>query len=316
MRVDRRQFLQFGAMTVVSASACSGSSAGSGSHAGNEAAAAPTAADLLKVSLYGLYFVEYGKSSATIHILDGPSLGLPKHTGLLTVDSSFIDQRYTAKPDPAHVVSGLGIETWTWDLKGAIAMPKNPGGDDDLVLPPATSAEDAQDVPSTAAGWNSFHRVPDLKTACGATDITNRQYIASSIALTHGTLRILEPGGVGLGAIWQFTSPSGQQIFRGAISDKLEYTCPTNGKSLTISAGASTIVFKPGAANAVVDNRPLVKSSPCGPGCTPNMNHFKAFCKVVDSNADPTITLAAFTPRQGDQAGPDYCPAARICKGC
>ena len=160
--------------------------------------------------------------------------------------------------------------------------------------------------------------MPDLKESCGATTIARKDAIASSILLTHGEVRVLKPeDAVGTGSIWKFTKPSGQQLFRGALSNNIEYRCPTNGKSLVITVGNQSIVLKPAPATAVVDNTPRAKVPPCGAGCMPNMAHFKAFCKIVDAAFDPTIALAVpFNPGQGNQAGPDYCPGARICRAC
>ena len=117
--------------------------------------------------------------------------------------------------------------------------------------------------------------------------------------------------------LWTFAKPTGQQLFRGALSSDVEYTCPTDGKSLAITVGTQSIVFKPASALVVMDNTPLVKAAKCLAGCTPNMNHFKAFCKIVDATFDPAIALAtSFVPGQGNDAGADYCPGTRLCKGC
>jgi hypothetical protein len=85
-----------------------------------------------------------------------------------------------------------------------------------------------------------------------------------------------------------------------------------NGKSLVIGVGGQQIVFKPNTAAVWVENLPTMKPPICPPPCTPNMNHFKALCKVVDSTIEPSITLAKFTAASRAEAGADYCPGGRV----
>ena len=264
MSVDRRRFIQLGAMTVVSASACGGRSCDHGS-AAKPNPPAGSSADVLTIRFKGLYIVEHDAASVTIHVVDAPAVGMPPHFGQLQALASQIDQSLTAKPDPSHVVPQGTDEMWLWDLKGvAVSTPKSTNGTDDLTPPPASATEDGQDAPSTDAGWNSLHRLPDLKASCGATKIAHPEMIASSISLTHGRVRVLKPDDkIGTGAVWTFAKPTGQQLFRGALSSDVEYTCPTDGKSLAITVGTQSIVFKPASALVVMDNTPLVKAAKC-----------------------------------------------------
>ncbi|HMF94797.1 MAG TPA: hypothetical protein VKE96_10905 [Vicinamibacterales bacterium] len=308
MKVDRRRFIELGALSVFAGNACGG---GSEQHGAGQ----PSAIGLT-IDFEGLYLVESKGSSMVVHIVDAPAVGLPTHVGQLKAVASQIDQSKTQKPDPSHIIPAGNDEFWLWDLQGnQVTTPPAPGGSDDLSQPAPTTTEDTQDTPSTVDGWNSLFRLPDLKVCCGATKIQNAAAIASSIYLTHGRLAVLRPTDVvGNGAVWKFTNPAtGQQLLRGALSNKVQYSCPAGDQPLFINVGTQKIVFKPSAqAQVTVDNTPSVKPPPCSASCMPTMSHFKALCKIVDSTFEPTIELAKpFVPGSGFDAGADYCPGGR-----
>jgi hypothetical protein len=265
----------------------------------------------LRVNIDGLYLVEEKGKAASIHLIDAAGVGMAAHLPQLKVLASTIDQSQTTKPDPAHVIPAGSDEFWLWDLQGVdVTMPSSDSGNDDFTLP-GSSADDGLDIPASDAGWNSLARLPDLKVCCGATKIDKPQLFASSIALRHGRLDVMNPKFVGERAVWQFTDPSGKTLAHRAFSNKVQYACQTNGAA-AIHVGTVPIVFKPGTAEAWVANLPTMKPAPCPAPCTPNMAHFTALCHTVDKKFDPAITLAAFSAQANGDAGPDYCPGGRI----
>ena len=102
---------------------------------------------------------------------------------------------------------------------------------------------------------------------------------------------------------------------RRALTDKLVSSCPSEGKPLTIQIGSQSITFKP-ESNPVILKFPTChrkgRRKPCPAPCRPNINHFVAFFSLVDAQFTPTATLASFTPPQGFDVEPDYCPPGRI----
>ncbi len=174
-----------------------------------------------------------------------------------------------------------------------------------------TSADDALPVPKNDAGWHSFARVPDLRTLCGASKITKFDAFASSMTLTHGHLEAQMPtDAIGPKAVWVFTDNTGKELQRRALTNKISYTCPTNGRSLRIKVGSGYVVFKPGAAQVSVSNLPAL--SPCGHPCLPTMHHFAAFAQLVDAKFVPTVTLVHSDAEFNDEAGADYCPGSQV----
>ena len=222
MKVDRRQFIQLGAITVLSGSACGG---GSPEPAASLKRDPVAAGPELAIAVQGLYVIEPKGQSMLVHIVDGPAVGMPKHVCQLKALASQVDQSQTQKPDPSHIIpAGASDEFWLWDLKGnSVTGPPSDSGADDLTSPPENASEDGQDIPS-AAGWNSLHRLPDLKQCCGATKVSNMGAIASTISLKHGRVEALKPADVaGPGAVWSVTGPSQQSLLRGALSNNVKY---------------------------------------------------------------------------------------------
>lgn len=315
MQLDRRHFIQLGVAAAFAGSGCDGSSKPSAPAPAGTTTAGSGKPDYLTIGFEGLYVIEEKGSSMLVHLVDATAVGMPAHLARLKALASTIDQAQTAKPDPAHIIPvGRGDEYWLWDLKGyAVTTPPSEKGGDDLTKP-NNSSEDGVDIPTTDAGWNSLARVPDLRVCCGASKITNTAALASSVTLTHGQLDVLKPAdAIGSKAVWKFTDPAtGKELMRRALSNTVQYSCPTSGKSLVIRVGTQDIVFKPAAAAVSIENLPTIKAPRCPQPCTPTMNHFKALCKVVDATIDPTIALAvAFSPGTNVEAGADYCPGGR-----
>ncbi len=306
MKVDRRQFMQAGALAIVASSGCSSSCGNSKS----SSLATPTGA--LTVSFEGLYLLQRQGSAATVHLVDATKVGMAAHAPQLQALKSTLDPTLTSPPN-AKVPAGSD-EFWIWNLQGEnVTMPPPPNGSNDLTAD-APSNEDSLDIPATDQGWHSPARIADMKVLCGASTIATPSAIASSLSLTHGALTVLKPAGLGARAVWLFTDPFGKTLKRGALSNTIRYTCPAYGSALVVNVGTSgKIVFLPNAnATVRVTNLPTGPLPICPAPCTPNMNHFAALASVVDKQFLPTITLASFTPIQGDDLGPDYCPGGSV----
>ena len=152
---------------------------------------------------------------------------------------------------------------------------------------------------------------PVIGVLCGATHITKFDAFSSSVTLNHGHLGVVKPVGVGVAAVWKCTDNKGNELMRRAFSNKVLYSCPTNGQPLAIQVGSQQIVFKPNTvAEVSVFNLP--PKSPCPAPCTPNMHHFSAFLAVVDSKFPPSIDLDHMVVPAGSELGADYCPGGRI----
>jgi len=262
------------------------------------------------VAFQGLYLIEEKTSSMAmaIHLIDGQAVGMPDHVPQLSVLASTIDQTGTAQPTKKVPLGG--DEVWIWGLTGVdvTTPPPDTGGND--LAPLGVSAEDGDPIPTTDAGWNSRERLANLRVCCDATKIDKLDALASSVILTHGQVDVLKPDDVGDRAVWVFSKPSGPELMRRALSNRIRYSCPTNGKQLTIRVGNKPIVFKASGADVLVRNLPR-KLKECT-NCLPNMDHFPALARVVNKQFDPVIALASFVPNPGHDVGTDYCPGGRI----
>jgi hypothetical protein len=324
MRIDRRQFIQAGAVALIAGSACGPNDdssrkppAGTGGAAGGTGTAAgakpPTSAAgaRLSVTIQGLYVVERKGSQAVVHLIDATKVGMPTHRAELTVLASLLDQAKTSAPtrkDPAG-----SDQNWVWDLTGVnVTMPPSPNGGNDL-SEDQPSSEDSLDIPITDAGWQSPARMLDLKTVCGASHITRYDAMTSSISLTHGHLGVGVPTGYGKSTVWAFADPSGKMLLNRAISDLGTYTCPIGAQPLVVQIGSAKLVI---LANKVVEmtiqNLPIGPLPVCPAPCQPNMAHFAALSGVVDKQFDPTITVTKFDPLKMADAGAGYCPGGSV----
>jgi hypothetical protein len=267
---------------------------------------------MLDVYISGLYLVEELEAAMMVHLVDSHAVGVSPHLAQLQALKSIIDDTQTTKPDAAHVLmANTPNETWVWDLKGRwVTMPPSDSGDDDLT-PLGTSTEDANEVPSGDAGWNSRARIADLRACGGATRITNENAVASTMMLTHGQVDVLDPGGPGSRAVWQFTGKDDEVLMKRALSDKVRYSCPTAAQQLTVWIDDVPVVFKAAGGAVSVMNMPTAAPPSC-PGCKPTMKHFSAFYKMVDKQVTPEICLFRYTPKTNEDAGTDYCPGGRI----
>jgi hypothetical protein len=307
MPIDRRRFMQLGAMAaLMDAAGCCPSPLHMTKIPAPPAPTPPAPPpNTLWVNISGLYLLEELDAAMLVHLVDAEAIGMTPHRAMLQVKKSMLDDLKTGKPD--HVL-GTSDETWVWDLKGRwVTMPVSGSGGDDL-KPIGTSTEDDAEIPMTEAGWNSKARIPDLRTICGATKITNERAVASTMGLTHGQVNVLQPDGVGSRAVWQF--PNNGVLIKRALSNKIRYWCPTGGQQLTIWVGVVPIVFKNGGGLAEVSNLPdpqHVKEY-----SDPTMKHFRAFYKMVDKRTTPDICLFRWTPLEKEDAGTDYCPGGGI----
>jgi hypothetical protein len=251
-----------------------------------------------------------------VHLVDGAALGLGQHIPQLRIPAATIDQSATTKPDAAHIINIGGTEFWLWDLAGVnVAGPTGPNGQSELTLDDTPVGTDER--PSNDAGWRSLAWVPNLRTLSGATTIVNRNALASSINLHHGRLESTKPSSTGQSAVWKFTHPDGRELLRRALTDRLVYTCPTGEPALRLTIGSQPVVFQRGSnVEATVRNLPpelpAGRRAPCPNPCTPNINHFAAFFKLVDAQHTPIGALHSFTPPANADVEPDYCPPARI----
>jgi hypothetical protein len=311
MRLDRRQFMQIGAIAAFGGSGCKRSQEPSPAPTAPPIAAA-AAVPSVRIQFEGLYLIEQKGTSMVVHLIDGPAVNLPAHTAQMQALASTIDQSKTAKPDAAHIVPAGGSDDfWLFDLKGLdVTGPASANGVADLTSD-QSSSDDGLEVPSGDAGWHSLARVPDLRVLCGATHITKFDAFSSSVTLNHGHLGVVKPVGIGVAAVWKCTDNKGNELMRRAFSNKVRYSCPTNGQPLAIQVGSQQIVFKPNTvAEVSVFNLP--PKSPCPAPCTPNMHHFSAFLAVVDSKFPPSIDLDHMVVPAGSELGADYCPGGRI----
>jgi hypothetical protein len=262
----------------------------------------------------GLVFLEQQPNAMAVHLVKGEALSLGEHVPQMWVPSDVIDQTATAKPNASHVIQLGDDEFWLWDLNGVkVATPSPPTGQPELKLNEADIGQAAQ--PANDEGWRSLAWVPDVRVLSGATKIVNRDALTSTITLTHGSLESAKATGVGPFAVWRFTNPGGQVLMRRALTNRVVYSCPTQGQAATINVGDHKIVFQPNA-DAVVSVRNLPsESSPhpvCPAPCKPNLNHFVAFFALVDAQFTPTAVLDSFNPPPNMDAEPEYCPPARI----
>ncbi len=302
MHIDRRRFIQLGALTVLAEPGCCQL------HFMLPSTPRQPTPNRLSVDFEGLYLVEEKTSSMAIHLINGQAVGMPEHVPQLSAMASTIDKSRTAQP--AKIVPIAGDEVWIWGLVGVdVTGPPSGTGVADLT-PLGVTGEDANEIPTTDTGWNSRARLADLSVCCGATRITRLDGLATSVILTHGQVDVLNPGGIGSHAVWKVVNPSGTQLMQRALSNRVRYSCPTNGSPLTIRVGNKPVVFKASGAEVLVRNLPK-KLKNCS-GCMPNMDHFPGLSGVVDKQFDPTITLARFVPGVELEAGTDYCPGGRI----
>jgi hypothetical protein len=312
MRFDRREFMWYGASGALALGGCWRKST-TIAEPYTRVGPRPTG-PLLEIDFEGLFLMEQKSNSIVLHLVDGPAVSLPPHIPQMkVVGSSVIDQTKTAEPDSAHILGTGTDKTWLWDLKGLeVKTPTSNSGEADLTSEDVTT-QDGQEVPTDDAGWSSLARVPDLRVLCDATKVDPASYpsFASSITLNHGHIRALKPEGAGETAVWKCTNLAGKQLMRQAFSNKVRYTCPTQGRALTIFVGSQPIVFHPSVdAKVEVMNLPL--SLNCAPNCGPlNMHHFSALVQLVDKKFTPTISLVP-RPDQPGNVDPDYCPGARV----
>jgi hypothetical protein len=314
MKFDRRQFIRIGAAGALAAAGCK-SDSGTSSSPAPAAGPGPTGAEL-QVDFEGLYIIEGKGANTKVRMIDGAVVGVPTHLLQLKALASAIDQTKTTKPDAAHVVPVGADFFWLWDLKGNdVTMPKADSGSDNLTSDD-TSGEDGLDTPSTEPGWHSLKRVPDLKELCGATQVNNMAAVASTVWLKHGHLTVLKPTGVGATSVWKFLKSDGTELAppgRKAFSNKVRYTRRNDGSQLAIDVGALKIYFKTGVTTQIaITNLMPPPASGCPAPCTPNMDHFKAFLKVVDKKFDSAALLVSFTPPPLGGVEPDYCPGSRV----
>jgi hypothetical protein len=322
MRIDRRQFIQAGAIVVFAGAGCGPSSNPKTTTTPPPAGTSASGGPPLEINFEGLYLIERKGTSMIVHLIDGPAVGLPAHLPQMSALASTIDQTKTAKPDAAHIIpAGSGDDHWLWDLKGVdVSGPAAAAGANGLTAN-QTSSEDSLDMPTDDAGWDSMARVPDLHVLLGATKITNRSALTSSVTLTNGHLAVQKPTDPAGNAVWVFTNPAtGNVIMRRALSNLVSYSCPMNGAEVTMRVGTQSIVFKPGTAVVSLTNKPVpiknsstAMNSGCGNPCTPRMDHFAAFAKLVDAQFTPTVAAAGPLPSVTmDEAGADYCPGGTI----
>jgi len=269
----------------------------------------------LHVDFEGLYIIDGHGANTKIRMIDGEVVDVPTHLLQLKALASAIDQTKTTKPDASHVVPVGTDYFWLWDLKGSdVAMPKADSGAN-VVTSDDTSGEDGMDTPSTEPGWHSLKRVPDLKELCGATQVSNMAAVASSVALKHGHLTVLKPTGVGATSVWKFVKSDGTDVVppgRKALSNKVRYIRTNNGNQLVIEVGSQKIYFKQGVTTQVLITNYMPQTSSCSAPCTPNMDHFTAFLKVVNKTFDSKAVLVSSTPPVSGLAEPDYCPGSRV----
>ncbi len=315
--MDRRQFIQAGAVALIAGSACGPSDDSSkkpatgtgGGDTGTAAIAKPplaVAGPRLSVTIQGLYVVERKGSQAVVHLIDAAKVGMPAHRAELTVLASLLDQAKTSAPtrkDPA----GGGNENWVWDLTGVnVTMPPSPNGGNDL-SEDQPSSEDSLDIPTTDAGWQSPARRLDLKMTCGASHITRYDAMTSSISLTHGHLGVGVPTGYGKSTVWAFADPSGKILLNRAISDIGTYSCPIGTQPLVVQIGsAKLVILANNAVGMTIQNLPIGAIPPCPAPCSPNMAHFAALSGVVKPSSSIPITVTKFDPLKMADAGAGY----------
>jgi TAT (twin-arginine translocation) pathway signal sequence len=310
MRVDRRDFLKIsGAGAALTAVGCNW---GRNPSDNKQPDGRLNTGGTLRMEFAGLVLLERQAGDTLIHLVDGNAISLGAHVPQLFIPADAVDKT-TQKPESARSVRIGGTEFWVWDLNGVnVAAPTAPNGQPQLTFDetPVGPAE----KPSSDDGWKSLAWVPDMQTLCGATKIVRRDALAASITLPHGRVEAAKPGGAGLHSVWAFTRPGGQVVMRRALTDKLVYSCPSEGKPLNIQIGSQTITFRP-ESNPLIEITnlpPEGPSKPCPAPCRPNINHFVAFFGLVDAQFTPSATLASFTPPQGFDVEPDYCPPGRI----
>lgn len=322
MRVDRRGFIRIGGASALTALGCN---LGGPSESRNESARAPgrsvpsVTPGQLEIAFTGLVFLEkLAPNAAVVHVVNGEALSVGPHVPRLWVPASAIDQTVTPKPDASLIQQIGGTQFWLWDLNGVnVTTPAPPGGQPDLSFDETPVG--ANTKPADDAGWKSLQWMPDLKVLTGATKIVNRAPFISAITLNHGRVESGKPSSdVGQRTVWRFTNPAGQVIMRRALTDKIVYTCPTEGK-VSIGVGDQTIVLQPIAGvplevrNLPPDPPPGTEAKPCPDPCNPNINHFVAFFSLVDAQYTPTAALDSFDrpPKEG-LVLPDYCPPPQI----
>ena len=311
MYIHRRRFVQLGAMTVLANAAGCGCPKTLRMHVVSVVPSGlPTLPpNTLGIDFEGLYLLEEKGSAMAVHLVDAHEIGMSPHRAQLRAFKSTIDDTQTMRPQ--HVEPYGNDEIWVWDLdQRQVTTPRSDSGDDDLT-PLGNSTEDTAEIPTTEDGWNSRARIADLRLCCGATKITEKSAIASTVNLTHGRVDVLNPGDPASRAVWQFTGPHDQVLMRRALSDKVRYSCPTAGQQLVIRVGEVPIVFKSGGGLARAINTPLKVGNKCR-GCDLKMDHFRMFFKMVDKQMTPDICLYRFTLPPGEDVLPDYCPGGRI----
>lgn len=312
MRVDRRDFLKISGAGALTAAAA-GCNWGQNPSDNKQPNGRTTTGGTLRMEFSGLVLLERQAGDTLIHLVDGNAISLGAHVPQMSITADAVDITATQKPESASSVRLGGTEFWVWDLNGVqAAAPAAPNGQAQLTFDETPVGPGEK--PSNDDGWKSLSWVPDMQTLCGATKIVRRDALASSITLRHGRVEAAKPGGAGLHSVWAFTRPGGQVVMRRALTDKLVYSCPSEGKPLTIQIGSQSITFKP-ESNPVIEITnlpPEGTAKPCPAPCRPNINHFVAFFSLVDAQFTPTATLASFTPPQGFDVEPDYCPPGRI----
>lgn len=310
MRFDRRQFIRLGAAGAFVAAGCRGGDKKQPNPSGTQAAGPGASGAELQVDFEGLYIIDGTGPATAVRMIDGSKVGVGTHTLQLRARADAIDAP-TQTPDAAHIKQ-IGSDTfWLWDLAGSdVTFPHNDSGAGDVTRD-EHSNEDGAELPTTEGGWHSMVRVPDLKALCGATKVTNMAAVASSITLNHGHLTVLPPDGVGAAAVWNFHKTDGTPLVQRAVSNKVRLIRSNDGNPLVVDVGSQKIYFKKGVTTQVlISNR--APQGPCPAPCTPNMSHFKAFLLMVDKQFDVDVTLASFSPKQGQNADPDYCPGGQV----
>jgi hypothetical protein len=310
MRFDRRNFIRIGAAGVLGT--LGGQSRGeAGAWASSLGQSKPGGnAGTLQIDFSGFYLLEGQGPSLLVRLVDGVKLGVGPHVPQLRVPASTIDQKATKKPDPSHVISVGGHEIWLWDLVDGLAVATPSAAKPDLTF---THTAVATGIPKTAAGWKSFDYVPSLRTLFGATKIVKTDVFSATITLNHGHVESVKPDGSGPYTVWTFSDPNGQQLLHQALTNRVRYTCPAHGKSLTVYVGSQPIVFLPGAqTQALVRNLPPKTNHPCPQPCTPNVDHFLAIYNIVDATFKPTAMPDYHAPKKELDAEPNYCPPGRI----
>jgi hypothetical protein len=290
MDSDQRQFVQPASIATIAP--------GGGPHlttAPDLGGVSTSVGPSLQIDFEGLFLIEDKRDSMVVHLIDGPAVDLPTHVPKMTLPGGLVVP-----------LRGLSIQTLPRQSSPSPLTQIDGKLPDEQVPPPPNDRT-----------WLCLSRVPDLHVLCGATQILpdKRDAFASSITLTHGCIEALPPDQeVGLKVVWICAGPSGVLMCR-AFSNRVRYTCPTNGAAVVMLVGSHEIHVAPDVTTQMsVTNLPNSQMSM--PQERPNMDHFFGLMKIVDSKFVPTIVaqyngpLGPGTEPFGpvEDPGTDWCP--------